>query len=285
MISRKAMIIGGDPQVKSMLERILGPGQWSIHEAADNTAALNLAAGSRFGLIITCENTSCQEDVELLRTIRRMHPHTRMIILAGKTTPADVISAMRAHAFACFSAPYSLASLAGIVQHAIEEPCWDDGIEILSATPDWIVLKARCEMKTAERLLLFLDEIIELPKEEKDSVALAFRELLMNAIEHGGKFDPEEHVEISYLRTRRTVTCRIKDPGDGFSLEQTPHAAINNPPDEPIRHLTYRDAERLRPGGFGLLLAKSSIDELVYNEKGNEVLLVKYIDTVNRAAS
>jgi DNA-binding NarL/FixJ family response regulator len=283
MISRKAIVIGDDAQVRYMLERILGPKQWAIQDAADNSLALKLVEASKFDLIITCENTSGQEDVELLRRIRRIHPHTRVIILTGRTAPADVISAMRVHAFAYFSAPYSLDSLTSIVQYAIEEPCWDDGIEIVSATPNWIHLLVRCDMKTAERLLQFFHEIMELPQAEKEAVALAFRELLMNAIEYGGKFDPEQRVEISYARTRRAVACRIKDPGEGFSLGEIPHSALMNPPDDPLRHLTYREAENLRPGGFGVLLVKNSIDELLYNEQGNDVVLVKYIDRVSQA--
>ena len=57
-----------------------------------------------------------------------------------------------------------------------------------------------------------------------------------------------------------------------------------NPPDDPLRHLTYREAENLRPGGFGMLLAKNSIDELLYNEQGNEVVLVKYVGTISQPA-
>jgi len=34
----------------------------------------------------------------------------------------------------------------------------------------------------------------------------------------------------------------------------------------------------MRPGGFGILMAKKLVDELLYNEQGNEVLLVKYLD-------
>ncbi len=33
----------------------------------------------------------------------------------------------------------------------------------------------------------------------------------------------------------------------------------------------------LRPGGFGLLLARKIADEMIYNEQGNEVLLIKHI--------
>jgi len=285
MIFRKAMVISDDPQVKAMLGQILGPAQWTIQDAADNSAALKLVEASRFDLIVTCEKTSAKEDVELLSAIRKIHPHTRVIILTGEATPADVIWAMREHAFSYFSTPFSLESLASIVQCAVEEPCWDDGIEIGPATPDWIRLLVRCDTRTAERLVQFFHEIVDLPDSEKEAVAFAFRELLMNAIEHGGKFDPEQYVEISYLRTRRAVACRIKDPGNGFSLEEIPHAAIMNPPDNPLRHVTYREAENLRPGGFGMLLAKNTIDELLYNEQGNEVVLIKHVDRIGGSAS
>jgi hypothetical protein len=33
----------------------------------------------------------------------------------------------------------------------------------------------------------------------------------------------------------------------------------------------------LRPGGFGLLMTQANVDELVYNEKQNEVVFVKYL--------
>jgi anti-sigma regulatory factor (Ser/Thr protein kinase)/CheY-like chemotaxis protein len=285
MDSRNAILVSDDPQVKAMLGQILARERWIVYNAADNAAALQLSDVGRVDLVVTGAKTSGREDVELLRQIRRHHPHIRFVILTSETTPADVVSAMREHAFGYFSMSSSLPVLTSIVQHAIAEPCWDDGIEIVSATPDWVVLKARCEMKTAERLERFFYEMIDLPEADKDVLAIAFREMLMNAIEHGGKFDPDKYVEISYVRTRRAVACRIKDPGEGFDLKNIPHAAVMNPPEDPLRHLTYREAQNLRAGGFGVLLVKHSIDELLYNEKGNEVVLVKYIDRESHAAS
>jgi anti-sigma regulatory factor (Ser/Thr protein kinase) len=43
-----------------------------------------------------------------------------------------------------------------------------------------------------------------------------------------------------------------------------------------VAHAVARAEQGLRPGGFGLLLAGKIVDELIYNERGNEVLLVKY---------
>lgn len=216
--------------------------------------------------------------MELLGKIRRVRPHTRMIILTDTGTPADVIDCIRERAFSYFSKPISMGSLAEIVGIAIDGPCWDDGIEIVTATPAWIRLVARCDVKTADRLLQFFKEMSDLPDREKADAAIALREILLNAIEHGGHFDPNQYVEISYVRMKHMVGCRVKDPGTGFSRNELPHAAVSNPPEDPIRHFSVRQAQNLRPGGFGILMARNLVDELLYNEKGNEVLLVKYLD-------
>jgi len=62
--------------------------------------------------------------------------------------------------------------------------------------------------------------------------------------------------------------CRIKDPGQGFSLGEIHHAAINNPAYDPIRHAPFREAQGRRPGGYGVMLTRHLVDELVYSEKG-----------------
>jgi len=165
------------------------------------------------------------------------------------------------------------------VHAAMEAPCWDDGIEVLSATPEWVRLAARCDMPTAHRLVQFLHGVRDptIPETDREAVITAFKEILLNAMEHGGHFDPHQYVEVSFVRMRRAVVCRVKDPGEGFSLEELRHAALNSPPGDPFSHLAVREAQGLRPGGFGLLLAKKLVDELIYGERGNDVLLVKYV--------
>jgi CheY-like chemotaxis protein len=274
---KAALIVEDDPQIEALLLRVLGPESWAIQRAVDNTAAFLLSQRKAFDLILTNQKTSGRDDVELLRRIRRVRPHTRLIILTDQSTPADVIEAMRERAFSYFSMPISMEALAAMIRIAIDEPCWDDGIDIVSATPEWIRILARCDLKTADRVIQFLDEFAELPNPERHAVGMAFREMLMNAIEHGGKFDPQQHVEIGYVRARHMITCRISDPGNGFTLDEIPHAAVANPSGDPIRHIEYREAQGMRPGGFGVLLAQKLVDQLIYSQDGNDVLLIKYI--------
>jgi anti-sigma regulatory factor (Ser/Thr protein kinase) len=74
------------------------------------------------------------------------------------------------------------------------------------------------------------------------------------------------------------VLIHVKDAGPGFSMNDVAHAAVNNPPEEPLRHIEFRSQLGMRPGGFGIMLVKQVADELLYNEQGNEVVFLKYLD-------
>ena len=274
---RSALIVDAVPQVSGVLYSVLSRDEWNIVHVPDNRSALRLVEERPFDLIITGTGSTGKEDIDLLKKIRQARPHVRLIILTDESTPAYVIEAIRERAFSYFSTPFSTASFAEMVRSATTAAVWDDGIELVSATPEWISIIARCDKKTADRLVQFFQEISDLPLSEKEDVATAFREMLLNAIEHGGNFDPNQYVEVAYVRTSKLVMCRIKDPGRGFSLDEIHHAAVNNPYYDPIRHILFREARGLRPGGYGVLLAKHLVDELLYSEKGNEVLLVKYL--------
>jgi anti-sigma regulatory factor (Ser/Thr protein kinase)/CheY-like chemotaxis protein len=284
---RTALVVDSGPDIDELFDDVLTSDGWSIQRVPDNQAIVPLAAANPFNLIITGAKSHGPDDIELLRKIRSLRPHIRLIILTDRWTPGDVIAAMREHAFSYFSGPFDHTTLAEMVRYAMDSPCWDDGIEILSATPNWVQLTARCDVATANRLVQFLRAVKDpnIPEENREDIVGAFREILLNAMEHGAHFDPSQHVEISFIRARRAIACRVKDPGQGFSLDELRHAAVNNPADDLFRHAAVREATGLRPGGFGILLTKKLVDELIYSEKGNEVLLVKYLQPAAQSSS
>jgi CheY-like chemotaxis protein/anti-sigma regulatory factor (Ser/Thr protein kinase) len=284
---KHALVVDSGPDINELLDDVFERDGWSVRRVPDNQAVLSLVAASPFDLIVTSRKTLGSEDLELLHKIRGVRPHLRLIILTDQFTPGDVISAMREGAFSYFSAPFQPAELAEMVRAAMAEPCWDDGIELLSATPAWIRLIARCEIATANRLVQFLRGVKDpnIPDEDREDIIAAFSEILLNAMEHGANFDASQYVEIAFVRTRRAVVCRVKDPGQGFSLDEIRHAAVNSSPGDLLGHVAVREAQGLRPGGFGVLLAKGLVDELIYGEKGNDVLLIKYLQpTPSQAA-
>jgi len=128
---------------------------------------------------------------------------------------------MREHAFRYFYGPFEYAALAEMVQWAMASPCWDDASKSPLRRPLG-QLTARCDAATANCLAQFLRAVKdpEISEADRDDITSAFREILLNAMEHGGHFDPSHFVEISYVRARRAVACRVKDPGQGFSLRR-----------------------------------------------------------------
>jgi anti-sigma regulatory factor (Ser/Thr protein kinase) len=151
-------------------------------------------------------------------------------------------------------------------------------VKVKSARPDWTQILFPSTTDARNLVMEYVRcEIADLPGETGEQLALAVDELLRNAIEHGCCDGSECTVEFTCMRTPRMIQFQIKDCGPGFSMDTVAHAAINNPPQEPLRHAHYRTERGMRPGGFGIMLVRQIADELIYNEAGNEVALVKYL--------
>ena len=201
-----------------------------------------------------------------------------VVMMTVKNTPDHVLGSLRREAAAYISKPFSRDTLLSTLQGALSISVTDDDIKILSDKPHWISLQIRCRLATADRLTQFVRELpSDLDPDQREHIATAFRELLMNAVEHGGHLDPEKTVDLSYIRTARSIVYYIRDPGEGFSMDTLAHAAVANTDEEPFRHVELRRQMGIRPGGFGLLMTKSFADELIYSAKGNEVILIKYL--------
>jgi anti-sigma regulatory factor (Ser/Thr protein kinase) len=181
--------------------------------------------------------------------------------------------------FACFTPPFDPGEIAHLACSAASESQWGDDIQVLSAKPGWVSVRVNCRLVTAERLITFAKELnAQLPENTRQEMMDALREILLNAMEHGAAFNPEQVVEVTGVRTGRALVFYVRDPGSGFRRESVTHAAIANPLHDPAAHIVQRQEEGMRPGGFGLLLAGGTVDELIYSEIGNEVLLIKYVD-------
>ena len=229
-------------------------------------------------LVVTDRTTPIAEDLALVEELRLLRPGVPVIVVAPDATPQDVIEAMRARVLACFVEPVDEHDLAAMVRRALDEDDWQRGIEVVSARPGWISVRANCRLLSAERLLSFFATAgSSLPAEWREDALLAFREVLLNAMEHGGGFDPDKAVEVSAVRTQRAVVYYVRDPGRGFRPESMAHAAVGHPGDDPTAHLEARLEMGLRPGGFGLLIVRQIVDEILYSEAGNEVLLIKHL--------
>jgi DNA-binding response OmpR family regulator len=271
------VLVIGSVAVWQLLSSESGTSHWAFDQAADIRSGIEKLRYKPYDVVVV-ELAVCSSDQSaVLQKLKHTSPAADVILLVEESTPQDVIGAIRSQAFGYFSKPFDPTAIRDMILSAasVEEPA--DAIELLSANPDYLTLRMRCSLFTVDRLVRFLTEIpIELSEDERREVGTAFREMLLNAIEHGGKFDSNEWVQVSRVRTRRTLVYHIVDPGEGFSRDSLHHAAVSHP-DDPIAHVLVREQAGIRPGGFGMLIATSLIDEVIYNEHGNEVILIKHL--------
>jgi anti-sigma regulatory factor (Ser/Thr protein kinase)/CheY-like chemotaxis protein len=274
----QVLVIDADAAFLSDLQAEFGMGLIRLEQAAGSAHAVRLLRRHSYEAVLTSPRSSVTEDLALLEELSHVRPSVKAIVLAASATPEEVIASLRLHAFACFTAPFPMGEVAEMIRRAAQTPDWKDGLQVVSARPDWLSLRVDCKRLAADRLVRFLSEMArDLPEVTRDDLLAAFREIALNAMEHGAGFAPDQVIEVTAVRTARAIVYYVRDPGPGFSLEQLPHAAVSNPSDDPLAHTEKRADLGLRPGGFGLLVARRVVDEFLHSEKANEVLLIKHI--------
>jgi len=275
----RLLIVDDDPAIHELVRAMLVGTKWVTGSANSGEEALAQLETGSYDILLADILMPGMDGLELLGRLRKLHPRIPVVMMTLKNTSDHILGSLMREAAAYISKPFSRDTLLSTLSNSLSTRLAEDDIKVLSDKPNWISLQLRCRIETAERLTGFVRELPgDLEPDTREHIATAFRELLMNAVEHGGRLDPNKIVDLSYIRTARTIVYYIRDPGEGFSMNSLAHAAIANPED-PLAHLELRKEMGIRPGGFGLLMTKSFADELIYNAKGNEVILIKYLQS------
>jgi CheY-like chemotaxis protein/anti-sigma regulatory factor (Ser/Thr protein kinase) len=274
----RILVVDDDRSTRHVLQKVLSGAGFSTAAAKDGVEALELLKSRRFDLLLLDVWMPRMNGLDLLAQLRNRKHRPRVIVMTSDDAPQTLLTAVREQAFTYVHKPVESLALLQTVREVLDA-AEQAPIEVVSAKPEWVELVVPCTREAAERIQTVLARLeTDLNPELRESIGYAFRELLLNAVEWGGRLDPERKVRIACLRAERMLLYRIADPGPGFDIGNLPHAAISYQPDQPIAHMQVREEKGIRPGGFGLLMVRANVDELLYNEKRNEVVFVKYLD-------
>ena len=117
------------------------------------------------------------------------------------------------------------------------------------------------EAREVQERIIGLMEQNAWPMRECFGVRLALEEAMVNAIKHGNRMEPDKQVFIGCELTSEDVTVVIEDQGVGFKLEEVP-----DPTD---------DDNLEKPGGRGIMLIRSFMNGVQYNDRGNRLTMIK----------
>lgn len=274
----RILIADDDAATRHGVARLLEAAGFEVSEAEDGRAALSAIQDNQYDLVFLDIWMPHLSGLEVLARIRTSASRPKVIVMTSDGTSETLLRAVKEQAYDYLSKPFPPRQAVEVAQRALSaDQCPD--IEVLSARPHWVELLIPCTSEAAERIQTVMMKLdADLPDNVRETIASSFRELLLNAIEWGGQFDPNRKVRIASVRSSRMLMFRIADPGPGFSFAELSHAAVGQPDSEPVAHMTVREERGIRPGGFGILMIKAAADELLYNEAQNEVMFIKYLD-------
>ena len=278
--SNRILVVDDDRAFRHAMSVLLQEAGHSVVQAADGLSALRELAGEAFDVMLLDVGLPGMSGLDVLEAVQILAAPPRVVMITADDTSETLLKAVRGQADRYITKPFAPGAILEVVDEVLAAPpAAALPIQVVSARPEWVELVAPCSLRVADRIQSFMMCLeADLPEAVRESVGQAFRELLSNAVEWGGKLDPTRTVRISCLRARRMLLYRIADPGEGFDVERLTHAAINNPEGDPLQHAFVREEKGLRPGGLGLAITRSLVDELIYNEARNEVVFVKYLD-------
>ncbi len=209
-----------------------------------------------------CENLKLDRETNLI-------PIVMVTALSGQE---DRFKGLQVGANRYLTKPFAADDLQKAIQDAF---AWQEDLK-RRGTEGEIRFQLQSDMEYLEELNHLLGSLFlfsGLTQTQVKQLTTAVRELGTNAIEWGHQKQLDRIMTVDYHIDPKKVTIRIKDTGPGFDPENMPHAAK---PEDPVGHMMVREALGMREGGFGILMSRGLVDEMEYNEAGNEVRLVKY---------
>lgn len=117
----------------------------------------------------------------------------------------------------------------------------------------------------AESLVLAMAKRIGFGEDDENSISMAIRESMVNAVAHGNKYNNRKRVQLTIEGHPDRLVVIIADEGDGFD-----EAAVADP---------LAAENLLKQSGRGLLLMRAFMDECQHSKRephGTVVRMVKY---------
>lgn len=261
------LVVDDEEIVRTTLKRVLNRNEMEVTMAASAKEALELLKTRAFDLIVTDVKMPEMDGIKFLKRVKAKDSELPVVVLTGFATVEMTKDALQSGAFNFITKPFEVENILSIIKKglalkkkivinreiaAFTKIAFDIEIPSRSDLLGGVIFYILEQLK----LMDFSHQIIS------TDILMTLDESLTNALKHGNKEDAQKKIFVRVQIDPRKMEIVIRDEGDGFS------------PGKLIDPLSADGIER--NCGRGVFLMKGYMDEVKFNDKGNEVNMVKH---------
>ncbi len=253
--------------VRDVLGNFLTRKGYRVTVAENGNQALQLFNQESFDLVLSDVRMPGLDGLQLLKAVKDRDPRVPVILISGHNDDVKtVVEALKAGADNFITKPLQMDELGHVVNRSLELRCLP-----ARASREWHDIYQETYFKVPSVSELICEVVYQISlsavavgfakRDLDNNLRLALTEGITNAMEHGNGWDPQKSVEIRSHITPHLLEVSIQDQGEGFDFSDLP-----DPTDE---------ANLLQERGRGIFLMRAIMDEVIYVEPGNLLLLRK----------
>lgn len=282
-MTRHALVVEDEQDTGIVLAELLKRWDYQPTVLREGTTAISWVRENKPDLILLDLLLPDMDGFEICEALK-LERETNLIpiiMISALTSRDDKIKGLRVGANQYLPKPFSASQLETAVKEVMS---WQEDVQQQGKHGE-----IRFELQSDFRFLEELNNLLSalflfsgLTETQSQQLSMAVREMGTNAIEWGHRKQIDRLVTVDYHIDAEKVTIEITDTGPGFNPTQIPHAAQS---EDPVSHMMVRETLGIREGGFGILMSRGLVDDLQFNEQGNQVRLIKYFPAINENAS
>jgi CheY-like chemotaxis protein len=278
---------------------------WEIEYAADGAEALESVRQSIPDLIVTDLHMPRMDGLELVRAMRKHHPEVPVILMTAYGSEAFAVEALEQGAASYVPKSQLADKLCGTVRdilaRASAHRSYEELLSRLNRSEFTFFVELGNDASLIDPLVDLVQQTVARARLCDSSgqlrIGVALREALLNALLHGNLEISLDHMDDArqQLLRQRDLPIRadkpdqrafadrrifvnvristeearfvIRDEGPGFDVSSVPSS--------------WEPGGLEQQGSRSLSLIRALMDEVIYNEAGNEVTLIKRKDVTN----
>jgi serine/threonine-protein kinase RsbW len=260
----RVLVVESDPTVRESVTSAFSARGHTVTPVDSVAEAVRWIEAGVVDLVVSDLANATSADSRLVRSI---HARRSPVPLVVTTLPTDGVTPelLKTGTAEVLAYPFGEDALDEAIEKAqTHHMLHGDAMKIQPFLTERIEFVIPSRVEYLDGILNHLSErLVKLRVVEPESieVVVALDEAIVNAIKHGNGYDPGKHVTIAAVISNREARFDVSDEGDGFSEQDVPDPCAPE--------------NLLRTSGRGLLLIRSIMDEVTYNERGNRITMVK----------